>query len=414
MSTGLHWLVIGTTAYRHGAGRWHSLADRWAGTDKVSFIDVIGIRRYLVGGMRKTATRRLRGLHQWEWVGPRLRYRTVLGGYLPALTRLWKVPGVWKANEVVLGRILSRELAGDWTRGCTNVVVNFNWGLSWAVNRAEANLVIYDCSDLFRAYPGESCPRVDWAEGRAAATSDFVVVSSECLRERMLLFARDVLFLPNGADALASTPARACALRQTRVQAGRPVVGYHGSTLNWRFDWGLLRRTAALCPEMEFRVFSDSDPVKTDLPANLRLLPWVDREAIAREVQQFTIGFMPYVMSEPTLSGFPVKFMEFLSHGLPVVSTRLRELERFADFVKLFDGDPQDAAALLRACLAENNTQHRLARITLAEAYSWDRVAARYRVAVCERLAARGLYVGDALDGGPDPVSCGAAPGFGD
>ncbi|MFA5130671.1 MAG: glycosyltransferase [Patescibacteria group bacterium] len=171
----------------------------------------------------------------------------------------------------------------------------------------------------------------------------------------------------------------------------KPVIIYHGATQAWRFNWKLYLSVAALCPQYEFKIYTHGKHVPTMLrfPGNVRVLEWLPPQDLCRVLEVCSLGFMPYELAEPTLSGFPLKMFEYLAAGLPVVSTRLPEVERFADCVALCDNDPGQAAALIRTAINNDSAEHRAARRSLAEKYSWPTLARQYRSGVLSRIASK-------------------------
>lgn len=376
----LQWWVVQVAPYDETFGRWKALADEWAKTDDVRYVAPLQLRGFLRRGLSRGKERPERR-DGWERGGAGLWHRTVLGGYLPSLTRMHTVPGLWRANEAVLSGTLRNLLRKERRPGVRQVLVNFDWKLSWAVRDAGADYLVYDCSDLFRAYPRESAARVDWSERRTASFSDLVVVSSECFSKRLSDVARGVVFIPNGTPFSEGTVSAG----DPRPTGSRPVVGYHGGTESWRFDWSLLAETARLCPEIDFHVFSHGYDTALSIPANVRLFGWLPPEEVAQRIRGFSAGFMPYRRTEPTLSGFPSKLFEYFSFGVPVVSARLPELERFREHLDLVD-DAGEAARSLRAAIRPGDRDAGERRIALARAFSWKALATRYRREVVARM----------------------------
>jgi glycosyltransferase involved in cell wall biosynthesis len=57
------------------------------------------------------------------------------------------------------------------------------------------------------------------------------------------------------------------------------------------------------------------------------------------------VGTIPFALNPLTMAADPIKLYEYLSAGLPVVSARLPETRRFADYIHYYDlpGDFVDA-----------------------------------------------------------------------
>jgi len=51
----------------------------------------------------------------------------------------------------------------------------------------------------------------------------------------------------------------------------------------------------------------------------------------------FDVALMPYVLNGQVLNSNPIKLREYLAAGLPAVTVRAREMERYADVVAIAD-----------------------------------------------------------------------------
>ena len=233
--------------------------------------------------------------------------------------------------------------------------------------------------------------RIDWAEGRLARLCDAVVVSSSHFGARLQRHNPVVTHIPNGVSQELLDNLAPLAVRKTDHPKDKPVIIYHGVTIAWRFDWDLFLAVALLCPECEFRIYTNTKdiPAHLSLPVNVRIIAWVLTRELPSVLNQCSLGFMTYVPKEPTLSGFPLKMFEYLAAGLPVVSTRLREVEPFEDYVNLCDNDPQGAAVLIRRAINSDTRELRAARRALAEKYSWRALGQQYRDYVLALLSSK-------------------------
>src|SRR5205823_3012052 len=146
--------------------------------------------------------------------------------------------------------------------------------------------------------------------------------------------ARRIEKLPSGVRFHDFERARRAASDPPAVFKGLagPVVGFVG-TLRKQTDLDLLSQTAALAPDLNF-VFVG--PHMTDVRGlnaqpNVHLVDAVPHEEMIRYVVRFDAGVLPYVLDSFTAGIMPAKLKEYLAAGLPVVSTPLPEVRRFAD-----------------------------------------------------------------------------------
>ncbi len=68
----------------------------------------------------------------------------------------------------------------------------------------------------------------------------------------------------------------------------------------------------------------------------------------------------------------PLKLLEYLAGGLPVVSTDIPEVRRHGDAVRVAVS-PEAFIAACREAIAENAPEERERRSRYAEAHSWER-----------------------------------------
>jgi glycosyltransferase involved in cell wall biosynthesis len=92
----------------------------------------------------------------------------------------------------------------------------------------------------------------------------------------------------------------------------------------------------------------------------------------------FHVALMPFALNEATRSISPTKTLEYLAAGLPVVSTRIRDVVDDYGHVVHFADDADGFAAGCREVLGTLGDAQRLARNRpLLEWHHWDRIAQR-------------------------------------
>jgi glycosyltransferase involved in cell wall biosynthesis len=69
-----------------------------------------------------------------------------------------------------------------------------------------------------------------------------------------------------------------------------------------------------------------------------------------------------------------LKMLEYLSLGLPVVSTNLPEIQKFNNYVYIGNNDEQ-FISLINTALENDSTETRLLRRKLSEEFSWKTIA---------------------------------------
>lgn len=186
----------------------------------------------------------------------------------------------------------------------------------------------------------------------AVTEADIVTCSSEPLRQLLLSSRSDVALIPNGVFpedfALARRRQENLSMEEfrhltsllgmpvQRLRAGS-VALFYGALAEW-VDFDLLDRVA----DGSSTTLVVAGPVTPDVRlraerlfarSNVRyvgVLPYRDLEMLAREA---TFGVVPFSLEERHMvdAVLPLKLLEFLAAGLPVVSTRLAAIEQFVE-----------------------------------------------------------------------------------
>jgi glycosyltransferase involved in cell wall biosynthesis len=118
-------------------------------------------------------------------------------------------------------------------------------------------------------------------------------------------------------------------------------------------------------------------PVQGDLSAirrpNVHILgrrPYGDLPAY---VQAFDVGLIPYVLDEHTVAVDPLKLLEYLAAGVPVVSTDLPEVRKYSDAILIGAQHASFVAATARALSDPFDTAD--SRREVARRHGWERRA---------------------------------------
>ncbi len=106
-----------------------------------------------------------------------------------------------------------------------------------------------------------------------------------------------------------------------------PVLGYHGSLYGSWFDWDALSRVADANPDTIVVVIGDIPARHPSIPDNVRLLGLKAQTSLPGYVGRFSVGLLPFHVTETTHAVSPLKVFEYLAMGVPVAAPPLRALE---------------------------------------------------------------------------------------
>ena len=106
----------------------------------------------------------------------------------------------------------------------------------------------------------------------------------------------------------------------------KPIFGYVGAVGVW-FDWQWLLCLANLYPKGEVHIVG---PVHTEvpdeLPGNIVFHEACSHVRALKMMEGFDIGLIPFSVNSITASVDPIKYYEYMSIGIPVISTNFGEM----------------------------------------------------------------------------------------
>ncbi|NAZ86668.1 glycosyltransferase, partial [Kineococcus indalonis] len=114
--------------------------------------------------------------------------------------------------------------------------------------------------------------------------------------------------------------------------------------------------------------------------ARVRWLGPRDAGGVAEVLARARVGVMPYTLSEFNRSSFPLKVLEYLAAGLPVVSSRLDAVEWLdAPGVRISDDAAGFAGAVAELVAAEPSASGAAERRAFAAGHTWRERGRRWR-----------------------------------
>ncbi len=160
-----------------------------------------------------------------------------------------------------------------------------------------------------------------------------------------------------------------------------PVVGYFGA-VNERIDYALVRTLAEKLPEVNFLYIG---PVSVNVSmlsnlANIFFIGWRSYDSLPEYLRTFDIASVPYRLEDGVEYVNPVKILEYLAGGKPVISTDIPDVRRFYGDVVYLAPDAQCFVDHVKHILA--NPEHSRDKIRhgqeLARQRSWHAMAQEF------------------------------------
>lgn len=172
-------------------------------------------------------------------------------------------------------------------------------------------------------------------ENNVLKRCDLLLSSSKTLLNRKIKQSgRDGenIFLPNGVDC------HRFFLIDKKKLSNQVVVGFVGTISSRALDFALLQSIFQLRPNWKFIFVGPSsfEEKKYLNSKNVIVLEAVEGKEIPKIISNFDVGIIPYNIEDERMDYvFPRKACEYLSAGIPVVSTPLKEIEIFKPYVRI-------------------------------------------------------------------------------
>lgn len=238
------------------------------------------------------------------------------------------------------------------------------------LDAAHPRLVIYEQVDDHASSPGMT-PRLRSvfrrAEDELLARAGLVFAWSEPLRDALSERHRNVVLATAAFDAERFAPLAAQPPEATQVAA------YTGS-IDFRFDAELVREVAERLPGWRFVLAGPLlDRTATALGelSNVELLGPLEPDEVPGVIASASVCLMPYRKTEFADMLFPIKLVEYLAAGRPVVTTPVRAVREFGDVVATAS-TAADFAGAIEAAAAGDSAEKRARRAERARPFSWD------------------------------------------
>lgn len=222
---------------------------------------------------------------------------------------------------------------------------------------------------------GAGADRLARAEERLARASDLVVAVTEGASERWEARGRPTAYLPNGCDAefFAGVDEAEAAVD---VGLPGPVAGFVGH-LNSRTDLALLEAVADA--GISLLLIGPRDPSfeperfgRLAARPNVAYLGSRPFEELRSYLKVMDVGLVPYGNTEFNKWSFPLKTLEYLAAGRPVVATSLPAMAWLdTELIALADTPATFAALVTREATAPRGPEIVRRRREFASRHSW-------------------------------------------
>lgn len=253
------------------------------------------------------------------------------------------------------------------------------------VGKLGESLVVYYCTDEWSHFSTVDRDKTIAFERELCQKADIVFTTAATLLESKRVYNPETHLALHGVDqahfARALDPATELAPEMRDLP--HPVVGFVGLIQDW-VDLELVRYMAERHRDWTLVLVGKSlvDLSSIERLPNVKLLGRKPYESLPSYLKGFDVGIIPFKLNELTRNVNPIKLREYLSAGLPVVSTEMFEVARYvksqgnlANACTVVTHQEDFDAAVARA-LATDSAEARRARSEAMQAETWERKVA--------------------------------------
>jgi glycosyltransferase involved in cell wall biosynthesis len=223
--------------------------------------------------------------------------------------------------------------------------------------------LIYYCVDEWSQFSFMDSEAMRGMEIRLLQKSDIVFVTADHLYRDKVQFNKNTFLVEHGVDyehfSQAQNESLDTPLDIRNIQ--KPILGFFGLIHEW-IDLDLIEYVAKVKPEWSLVLIGKSsvDISRFQKYTNVHFLGQKPYATLPAYCRVFDVGLIPFVINELTLNVNPIKLREYLSAGLPVVSTALPEVEKYSDIVNIAYSKDEFVALIVKALLDDKPEESKM------------------------------------------------------
>lgn len=246
--------------------------------------------------------------------------------------------------------------------------------------------VIYDCMDELSLFKGAPQQLID-NERTLLSQADIVFTGGKSLYESKQQLHDNVYCFPSSVDQEHfATALNGIAIPDDISQIPSPIVGYFG-VIDERINLELISESARLLPNVSFVMIGPLAKIsENDLPrlSNLHYLGMKSYEQLPAYLKAFDVAMMPFALNDATKFISPTKTLEYMAAGKPIISTRIKDVERdYQHCVAIVDSVQDFCDAVQNIKIDKSSRMSSYAEILSNT--SWDTTASKMQNIIKQR-----------------------------
>ena len=309
----------------------------------------------------------------------------------PLIVPFYSIKPIRKINKILLCQQIKKRL-----REFSNKRPILWLSIPTAVDmlgKLDEALSIYYCGDEFSEFPGVSKKAIIEMEKKLLLKVDLVLVSSRKLYETKKKYNKNTFIITHGVDFehfnkenYVNSP-----IPEKLAKIKRPIIGYYGLIADW-VDIEPFEYVAKNKPEWSVVLIGKSmlDLSFLKKYSNVHLLGPINYQKLPQYSVNFDVALMPFKTSELTSFVNPLKMLEFMASGLPIVATYLPELDKYSKIIKLATSK-EEFLEKISECLEEKGKIYIQQGVNIAKEETWHKKTQEISSLIEKILVEKGL-----------------------
>lgn len=248
----------------------------------------------------------------------------------------------------------------------------------------EFETVVYDCMDELTLFKGASQHLLE-QEQTLLASADVVYTGGKSLYESKKQKHHNVFCFPSSVDVAHFSGDGSKEKPADLANIPGPIVGYYG-VIDERIDLDLIADTAGKNPDTSFVMIGPICKIEEhDLPRaeNIHYLGMKDYKELPDYLQHFDIAMMPFALNDSTKFISPTKTLEYMSAYKPIISTRIKDVERDYKHCVMMIENADDFTAAIKKPMTDIEQPYR----EILAKTSWDNTASKMSLMIKKMIA---------------------------
>lgn len=250
-------------------------------------------------------------------------------------------------NQFLLSRQL-RKHSDESTIVVTSIPVTCD-----LIDHIPARKWVYYCVDDFSEWPGLDQRTMKIMEEELVQRADLIIAASRKLQERLLSLGRESVLMTHGVDLTVWSKDRNISAPPNLSNFEKPLCIFWG-VVDRRLDYEFLEKLNESLGSGTILLIGPSqspDPKISSL-SKVKMLPPVPFEALPEYGGIADVLIMPYIDAPVTQAMQPLKLLEYLATGKPVVVRDLPATNCFSDMM-LKASHPDEFSKQVNLALSE-------------------------------------------------------------